>query len=192
VCDEPAARGRAWRLLSIGLWVGFSAAVVEVLLPIPAAACVRSERVHEVVAAVDPAWTIHWQAKTSERGGEFRLYGGADAATLRLVDIQQAATGLGGYRFRNAAAGFSWSFYQLRYKTSTGHEVVLANVRVHQVGLHQAPGSVVEAPSSGGKAFSQTGAPFALAFRAQPLPTHVRLEESQRPEPEVPPPRVAA
>jgi len=178
--------------LTVSRWAALAAALVVVILPILRATPARSEpvcEIHEVAAAVDPTWTIHWQAKTSERGGQFRLYSGTDLDNLRIVDIQQAVAGFGGYRFRHASSGGSQSVYQLRYVTSAGRELVLANLRVHRVGLQQAPGSIGELPGPAAKALSETGVLLALICDPQELPTDVRLAEAQRPEPEVPPPR---
>lgn len=165
------------------------------LLPILAAHPADADPVREtrqVTAAAEPAWTVHWRAKTNELGGQFRLYRGADLETLEIVDIQAAAAGLGSYRYRDVPGELTWQYYQLRYVSSAGREVVLGLLRVDRVGLQHAPGTVVELSGFGAKALVEREPPWMASGARLPLPGDVTDHGSRRPEPEVPPPRGSA
>jgi hypothetical protein len=113
---------------------------------------------------------------------------------MRIVDIQHAAPGLRGYRYRQSRGVSLVNYIQLRYVTSAGREVVLASVRVHHVELQRVPASFVELTGPGATALHENcnGAPFSSTSSPQALPKNYRLAEADRPEPEVPPPRAAA
>ena len=183
---------RAVLWLTVGRWATLLAVVLLPILTTTAAHPEPACDIHEVVASAASTWTVSWQARTSENGGQFRLYTGTDLDNLRIVDIQRATAGLGGYRYQDASSGASWSFYQLRYVTSSGREVVLANLRVHRVGLQHAPGSIGELPGPGAKALSESVSLLALTSDLQAPPSDVLLVQTKRPEPEVPPPRALA
>lgn len=144
-----------------------------------------------VVASSDSAWTVHWRARTSERGGQFRLYRGAGPDALQIVDIQQAAAGLNSYRFDDAPDGLARRYYQLRYVGSKGEELILASLRVETAGLQSTPGSL-ELPPPVAKALPAARPLLAVVRARQAPPSSTAPDEGDRPEPDVPPPRVAA
>jgi hypothetical protein len=141
-----------------------------------------------VVSAGDPDWTVIWQASTSEDRGQFRLYSGPGLDSLQLVDIQQATPGLAGYRYRDGHTGVPGWYYQLRYVSSKGEELVLGSLRVEPVGLQSTPASI-HLPAPVAKALPSGGPEFSLTSQQHVLPTNVAVADAARPEPDVPPPR---
>ena len=147
-----------------------------------------STELRRVVSAGDPEWTVVWKATTAEEHGQFRLYGGPALESLQLVDIQPAALGPAGYRFRDERSGVPGWYYQLRYVSSEGEELVLGSLRVDPVGLQSTPASIHQ-PAPVAKALPSTGPQFALASHRQPPAADVMVADNARPEPDVPPPR---
>ena len=187
------ARDRAWvwRLfpaLRRQAPIAALAAFLVVLVP-GSAASEPLREIRRVVSSSDPAWTVHWQARISERGGQFRLYRGADPDNLVIVDIQQAAAGLNSYRFDDQPDGLARRYYQLRYVGSAGQEVVLARLRVDRTGLEPAPGTVLELAGPGAKALAEAAEPWSASFRRRPVRTEGTRSSGHPPLPEVPPPR---
>ena len=166
------------------------AAVTAVAVPAFALQQAAPE-LRRVVSAADPDWTVVWQATTAEGHGQFRLYGGPGLDSLQLVDVQQAAPGVAGYRYRDTRIGVPAWYYQLRYVGPKGEELVLGSLRVEVVGLRPAPASA-SVPAQVVTALPATGAPLTLASHRQPPPANVALAENDKPEPDVPPPRAAA
>ena len=147
-----------------------------------------SSELRRVVSAGDPEWTVVWQATTAEQHGQFRLYGGPALESLQLVDIQPAALGPAGYRYRDERSGVPGWYYQLRYVSSEGEELVLGSLRVDPVGCQSTPASIHQ-PAPVAKALPSTGPQLALASHRQPPAADVMVADSARPEPDVPPPR---
>jgi len=141
-----------------------------------------------VVSFGDSDWTVVWRASTVEDRGQFRLYSGPGLDSLQLVDIQQATPGLAGYRYRDGRSGVPGWYYQLRYVSSKGEELVLGSLRVDPVGLQSTPASL-HLPAPVAKALPATGPQFSLTSLQQSLPTDVVVADAARPEPDVPPPR---
>ncbi len=186
----PAARLRR------AIWAGREALarallVIAILAAIAAPANALetpSPELRRVVSAGDPEWTVVWQATTAEEHGQFRLYGGPALESLQLVDIQPAALGPAGYRYRDERSGVPGWYYQLRYLNSKGEELVLGSLRVEPVGLQSTPASIHQsAPVV--KALPSTGPQLALASHRQPPAADVMVADDARPEPDVPPPR---
>lgn len=147
-----------------------------------------SPELRRVVSAGDPEWTVVWKATTAEQHGQFRLYGGPALESLQLVDIQPAALGPAGYRYRDERSGVPGWYYQIRYLNSKGEELVLGSLRVDPVGFQSTPASIHQ-PAPVSKAVPSTGPQFALASHRQPPADDVMVIDNARPEPDVPPPR---
>ena len=167
--------------------------VIATLLVVtaPASALESPPELRRVVSAGDPEWTVVWQATTAEEHGQFRLYGGPALGSLQLVDIQPAARGLAGYRFRDEHSGVPGWYYQLRYVSSEGEELVLGSLRIDPVGLQPTPASIF-VPAPVAKAMPCTAPLLWLTSQRQSLPADEAVANSARPEPDVPPPRAAA
>lgn len=166
--------------------------VVLAAIAAPAGALEQSApQLRRVVSAGDPDWTVVWQAVTAESRGQFRLYGGPGLDSLQLMDIQQATPGLSGYRYRDGRAGVPAWYYQLRYVGSKGEELVLGSLRVDLIGLQPAPASA-SVPAQVVTALPATGPKLTLDSHRQPPPASVAVADSDKPEPDVPPPRAAA
>ena len=148
----------------------------------------RSTELRRVVSAGDPEWTVVWKATTAEEHGQFRLYGGPALESLQLVDIQPAALGPAGYRYRDGRSGVPGWYYQLRYVSAKGEELVLGSLRVEPVGLQSTPASLHQ-PAPVAKALPATGLQLSLTSDRQPPPAGVIVADAARPEPDVPPPR---
>jgi hypothetical protein len=162
--------------------------VVLAAIAAPAYALDSPPELRRVVSAGDPEWTVVWQASTSEDSGEFRLYSGPGLDSLQLVDIQQATPGLAGYRYRDGRTGVPGWYYQLRYVSSKGEELVLGSLRVEPVGLQSTPASLhLTAPVA--TALPAAGPEFSLTSDRQSPPASVAVADAAKPEPDVPPPR---
>ena len=150
-----------------------------------------STELRRVVSAGDPEWTVVWKATTAEEHGQFRLYGGPALESLQLVDIQPAALGPAGYRYRDGRSGVPGWYYQLRYVSSKGDELVLGSLRVDPVGLQSTPASL-RVPAPVAKALPAAAPQFSLTSQQHSLLINMVVADAARPEPDVPPPRVAA
>ena len=179
------------------LWAGRRplALVVLVLagmavMAVPSAAFEQpTPELRRVVSFGDSDWTVVWRASTAEESGQFRLYSGPALESLQLVDIQQATRGLAGYRFRDGRSAIPGWYYQLRYVSSKGVELILGSLRVDPVGLQTTPVSIhVPAPVAQSLP-AAIGFDFALISLEQALPADVVVANAARPEPDVPPPR---
>lgn len=176
---EPLARA----LLVIATLAAIAAPAHALEQPLP--------ELRRVVSASDPEWTVVWQASTSEDSGQFRLYSGPGLDSLQLVDIQQATIGLAGYRYQDERSGVLGWYYQLRYVSSEGEELILGSLRVEPVGLQSTPASLhLTAPVA--TALPAAGPEFSLTSDRQSPPASVVVADAARPEPDVPPPRAAA
>lgn len=159
-----------------------------VVVTAPANALESPLELRRVVSASDPEWTVVWQASTSEDSGQFRLYSGPGLDSLQLVDIQQATPGLAGYRYQDERTGVPGWYYQLRYVSSKGEELVLGSLRVEPVGLQPTPASLhLTAPVA--TALPAAGPEFSLTSDRQSPPASVVVADAAKPEPDVPPPR---
>lgn len=70
--------------------------------------------------------TVQWRVASTSQNGSFRLYRGSIVNALELVAEVPARSGIDIYRFvDNGLAGGAF-FYQLRYRSATGREAVLA------------------------------------------------------------------
>jgi hypothetical protein len=172
---EPVARA----LLVIATVVAVTA---------PAYALESPPELRRVVSAGDPDWTVVWRASTSEDSGQFRLYGGPALGSLQLVDIQPAALGPADYRYRDERSGVPGWYYQLRYLSSEGEELVLGSLRIDPVGLQPTPASI-HLPAPVAKALPATGLQLSLTSDRHSPPASVVVADAARPEPDVPPPR---
>lgn len=175
-----------------GRATAFAVVVTTVVLAVSAPAAgldrVEPER-HRVLSATHGEWTVFWHATTAEDRGQFRLYGGPSLDSLELVDVRPATRGPAGYRYRNGRTPVSGWYYQLRYITSEGRELVLGSLRVDVVGLQPSPASIVTL-APGGKALQAVAAPeLVLSPEAGWMPADVPVADAPRPEPDVPPPR---
>ena len=149
---EPLARA----LLVIAILAAIAAPANALETPSP--------ELRRVVSAGDPEWTVVWQATTAEEHGQFRLYGGPALESLQLVDIQPAALGPAGYRYRDERSGVPGWYYQLRYLNSKGEELVLGSLRVEPVGLQSTPASIHQSGAGGqGAALHRAAARARLA-----------------------------
>jgi len=174
---EPLAR----LLLVIGILAVITAPAPALEQPLP--------ELRRVVSFGDSDWTVVWRASTAEESGQFRLYSGPALESLQLVDIQQATRGLAGYRFRDGRSAIPGWYYQLRYVSSKGVELILGSLRVDPVGLQTTPVSIhVPAPVAQSLP-AAIGFDFALISLEQALPADVVVANAARPEPDVPPPR---
>lgn len=173
---EPLARA----LLVIAILAAIAAPANALETPSP--------ELRRVVSAGDPDWTVVWQATTAEEHGQFRLYGGPALGSLQLVDIQPAALGPAGYRYRDERSGVPGWYYQLRYVSSEGDELVLGSLRIDPVGLQPTPASIHQ-PAPVAKALPSNGPQFALTSHRQPPAADVMVADNAKPEPDVPPPR---
>jgi hypothetical protein len=163
--------------------------VVLVAIAAPAHALEQPlSELRRVVSAGDPEWTVVWQATTAEEHGQFRLYGGPALESLQLVNIQPAALGPAGYRYRDGRSGVPGWYYQLRYVGSEGEELVLGSLRIDPVGLQSTPASIHQ-PAPVAKALPSTGPQFALTSQQHALPANMVVADAARPAPDVPPPR---
>ncbi len=148
-----------------------------------------SPELRRVVSFGDSDWTVVWKASTSDDPGQFRLYSGPALDSLRLVNTQQATRGLAGYRFRDGRSGVPGWYYQLRYVTSKGAELILGSLRVDPVGLQSTPASI-QLPARVATALPATAAfEFGLVSLQRALPIDAVAADAARPEPDVPPPR---
>ena len=178
------------------IWAGREPLARAVLLIVTLAAIAApanaletpSTELRRVVSAGDPEWTVVWKATTAEEHGQFRLYGGPALESLQLVDIQPAALGAAGYRYRDERSGVPGWYYQLRYLSSKGEELVLGSLRVDPVGFQSTPASIHQ-PAPVAKALPSTGPQFALTCQQSVLPANTVVADAARPEPDVPPPR---
>jgi len=173
---EPLARA----VLVIAVLAAIAAPAHALEQPLP--------ELRRVVSASDPDWTVVWQASTAEDRGQFRLYSGPGLDSLQLVDIQQATPGLAGYRYRDGRTGVPGWYYQLRYVSSKGEELVLGSLRVDPVGLQSTPASI-HLPAPVAKALPSTVPQFSLTSYRQSPPANLVVADHARPEPDVPPPR---
>jgi len=176
---EPLARA----LLVIAILAAIAAPARALEQPLP--------ELRRVVSVGDSDWTVVWQASTAEDRGQFRLYSGPGLDSLQLVDIQQATPGLAGYRYRDGRSGVPGWYYQLRYVSSKGEELVLGSLRVDPVGLQSTPASI-QLPAPVVKALAAAAPQFSLTSQQHSLPADVVVADNARPEPDVPPPRAAA
>jgi len=176
---EPVARA----LLVIGILAAIATPTHALEQPLP--------ELRRVVSFGDSDWTVVWRASTVEDRGQFRLYSGPALDSLQLVDIQQATPGLAGYRYRDARSGVPGWYYQLRYVNSKGDELVLGSLRVDPVGLQSTPASL-HVPAPVAKALPAAAPQFSLTSQQHSLLINMVVADAARPEPDVPPPRVAA
>ncbi|PWB73069.1 MAG: hypothetical protein C3F15_10200 [Holophagae bacterium] len=148
-----------------------------------------SPELRRVVSFGDSDWTVVWKASTSDDRGQFRLYSGPALDSLELVDTQQATRGLAGYRFRDGRSGVPGWYYQLRYVTSKGEELVLGSLRVEPVGLQSTPASIHQVAQVSTALPAAAAWELSLTSQRHSPPTDVVVADAARPEPDVPPPR---
>lgn len=132
---------------------------------------------------------VKWQARTNGTGGEFRLYHGENSASLQLAAVEQANHGENNYQVLAPTPGGPPPYFELRYISQEGIEVVLVSAHIHKHRYQNWPETQAEPGRNGSDAVVYRPWFAALSTELGHGPILLPERSLPGPEPETPPPR---